>query len=136
MVWLLPGSLPDGCKGRAVGDREAGHEDDDPDRRPDGLQERRHAVRPGPGLLLRDILRGDPQAGAVAEVVAHVSPDVLILQGVDYDHGQEALRALRDLIGAAGAEYPHVFALQPNSGMASGRKTARTAQKSPQEDQE
>lgn len=76
--------------------------------------------RKGPGLLLRDILKGDPQAEAVAEVVAHVAPDVLILQGVDYDHGQETLRALRDLIGAAGADYPHVFALQPNSGMASG----------------
>jgi len=76
--------------------------------------------RKGPGLLLRDILKGDPQAEAVAEVVAHVAPDVLILQGVDYDHGQATLGALRDLIGAAGVDYPHIFALQPNSGMASG----------------
>ncbi|MEQ8895925.1 MAG: endonuclease/exonuclease/phosphatase family protein [Roseovarius sp.] len=76
--------------------------------------------RKGPGLLLRDILKGDPQAEAVAEIVAHVAPDVLILQGVDYDHGQATLGALRDLIGAAGATYPHMFALQPNSGMASG----------------
>ena len=70
--------------------------------------------RKGPGLLLRDILKGDPQAEAVAEVVAHVAPDVLILQGVDYDHGRETLRALRDLIGAAGVEYPHIFALKPS----------------------
>ena len=76
--------------------------------------------RKGPGLLLRDILDGDPQAEAVAEVVAHAAPDVLILQGIDYDHGQAALAALRDLIEAAGVAYPHIFALRPNSGMASG----------------
>lgn len=76
--------------------------------------------RKGPGLLLRDILKGDPQAEAVARVVAHAAPDLLILQGVDYDYGQAALGALRDLIGAAGVDYPHMFALRPNSGMASG----------------
>ena len=76
--------------------------------------------RKGPGLLLRDILDGDPQAEAVAEVVAHAAPDVLILQGIDYDHGQAALSALRDLIEAEGMAYPHIFSLRPNSGMASG----------------
>lgn len=77
--------------------------------------------RKGPGLLLRDILKGDPQAKAVAEVVAQAAPDVLILQGVDYDYGQATLSALRDLIGAAGVSYPHMLALRPNSGMASGQ---------------
>lgn len=56
----------------------------------------------------------------MAAVVAQAAPDVLILQGVDFDHGQATLGALRDMIAGAGADYPHVFSLQPNSGMASG----------------
>jgi len=71
--------------------------------------------------LLRDLLKGeDEQAHAVARVVATVAPDVLVLQGVDYDHGLVTLSALRDLLAQSGPEYPHIFALRPNSGMATG----------------
>jgi hypothetical protein len=77
--------------------------------------------RKGPGLLLRDILRGeDRQVAAVAAVVARVDPDILLLQGVDYDHGLVTLRALRDVIAQSGADYPHLFALRPNTGMPTG----------------
>lgn len=76
--------------------------------------------RKAPGLMLRDILRGDDQARAVAQVVAHVAPDVLLLQGVDYDADLHGVRALRDVISEAGIVYPHVFALLPNAGMATG----------------
>ncbi|WP_317627507.1 endonuclease/exonuclease/phosphatase family protein [Rhodalgimonas zhirmunskyi] len=76
--------------------------------------------RKGPGLLLRDMTRGDAKAEAVAQVVAGVAPDVIALQGVDWDHGQVTIRALRDLIGAAGQEFPYILALRPNSGMMSG----------------
>nr|WP_299355795.1 endonuclease/exonuclease/phosphatase family protein [uncultured Shimia sp.] len=76
--------------------------------------------RKGPGLMLRDILRGDPQARAVAEIIASNAPDILLLQKVDYDADLLGMRALRDVIAEAGFLYPHVFALRPNTGMATG----------------
>lgn len=78
-------------------------------------------ARQGPGLLLRDILGSkDPQVEAVVAVITHAAPDILLLLDVDYDHGLVALTALRDRISAAGAVYPHVFALPPNTGVATG----------------
>ncbi|HEY9038574.1 MAG TPA: endonuclease/exonuclease/phosphatase family protein [Roseovarius sp.] len=77
--------------------------------------------RDGPGLLLRDILRGDDaQAEAVAQIIADVAPDILLLQNVDYDMELRALTALRDLIAAEGLRYGHLFARLPNTGMATG----------------
>lgn len=76
--------------------------------------------RDGPGLLLRDLRRGDAQAGAVAAVIAHAMPDVLALTGIDHDDGLAALRALRDRIAEEGARYPHLFTLRPNRGLATG----------------
>jgi len=77
--------------------------------------------RKGPGLLLRDISGGkDPQVKAVAQVIATVQPDILILQGVDYDHKGMALSALRDEIGRTGWDMPHAFSRAPNTGLATG----------------
>lgn len=73
--------------------------------------------RRGPGVLLRDLLRGDDQARAVAQVVAHVTPDILVLQGVDYDAELLALSALSDTIAEIGPRYEHLFALPPNTGV-------------------
>lgn len=76
--------------------------------------------RRGPGVLLRDLMRGDDQARAVAQVVAHVAPDVLVVQGLDYDADLLALTALRDVMAEAGEWYEHVFALPPNTGVPTG----------------
>lgn len=77
--------------------------------------------RKGPGLLLRDIQAGkDEQVAAVVKVIARVNPDVIALQGIDWDYDRHALNALADQLGDAGANYPHRFALQPNSGLATG----------------
>ncbi len=76
--------------------------------------------RQGPGLLLRDIARGDPQVRAVAAVLARAGADIVALQGIDYDHGAVALSELRDRIAEAGTDYPHLFALRPNSGWQTG----------------
>jgi len=77
--------------------------------------------REGPGLLLRDIPRDeDAQIDAVAQVIARTAPDILLLQKVDYDRDLHALRALRDRLAEDGPRYEHVFALRPNSGMATG----------------
>lgn len=78
-------------------------------------------TRRGPGLLLRDISSGrDAQAEAVADVIAAVRPDVLLLTGFDYDLDLVALKALRARIAVRGVEYPHLFALRPNSGWQTG----------------
>ncbi|MCR8548274.1 endonuclease/exonuclease/phosphatase family protein [Salipiger sp. P9] len=75
--------------------------------------------RAGPGLLLRDLLKGEAQA-VVAEIAA-ADPDVLLLTDIDYDHGAVALEALAARLEAAGAAYPHRFALRSNTGMTTGR---------------
>ena len=42
--------------------------------------------RKGPGLVLRDILRGDKDdIQAALGVIAHINPDILLLTGLDYD---------------------------------------------------
>lgn len=77
--------------------------------------------RDGPGLLLRDILRGDdPQVRSVVKVLAKAAPDIVALQGVDHDHHMRTLRALRDAIAGTGPDYPYMFASAPNAGMATG----------------
>jgi hypothetical protein len=67
-------------------------------------------------LLLRDILRGkDDQIAAVQDVIRLKDPDILILQGFDYDLTGAALSAFANSLN-----YPHHFAILPNSGMATG----------------
>lgn len=77
-------------------------------------------ARDGPGLLYRDILRADPQVLAVARTLAHLSPDIAVLSGVDWDHEGRALDALARRIAEAGHPMPHVFAGAPNAGAGSG----------------
>lgn len=74
----------------------------------------------GPGLLLRDILKGDPQIAALAHVIAQAMPDVLALQGFDHDLEGHALAAFQDVLKAAGHPMPHSFAAAPNTGIDTG----------------
>lgn len=77
--------------------------------------------RKGPGVALRDILSGDdPQVAAIVEVVGRVAPDILALQGLDWDLDGMALAALADALRADGVEYPHAYTAQPNSGLETG----------------
>lgn len=74
--------------------------------------------RDGPGLLLRDINRGgDAQIAAVVAVIAEAQPDVLALQGLDWDLENRALRALAAELSAEGARYPYLLSLEPNAGL-------------------
>lgn len=76
--------------------------------------------RAGPGLLLRDILRGDdPQIAAATRVLRALDADVLLLTGIDHDHDLHALRGLADHLALAGLSYPYLFALNPNTGVPS-----------------
>ena len=78
-------------------------------------------ARKGPGLLFRDITRGDdPQIAAVVEVLVATAPDIVALQGFDYDLTGEALRAFAAALAEAGLDYPHVFAARPNTGLHTG----------------
>ncbi|MEP0961430.1 MAG: endonuclease/exonuclease/phosphatase family protein [Roseobacter sp.] len=77
--------------------------------------------RDGPGLLLRDIVRAkDPQITAVISVLATTKPDILALQGFDYDLTGQALEAFVQALDLAGLDYPHQFSARPNTGMHTG----------------
>lgn len=77
--------------------------------------------RDGPGLLYRDLLRGeDEQIAAVIDAIATVSPDILVLQKFDYDHDLLALRTFAAQLKQSGPDYPYLFATLPNSGMFTG----------------
>ncbi|SMO35055.1 Endonuclease/Exonuclease/phosphatase family protein [Thalassovita litoralis] len=76
--------------------------------------------RDGPGLLLRDIRRGDSQALAVAQVIAAAHPDILLLQNIDYDRRLATAKALSALIADAGHVFPHMLAFAPNAGLPTG----------------
>ena len=71
-------------------------------------------------MLLRDLARGDAQADAAAQVITDVAPDIIVLQNVDFDLELRALGALRDVIAQKGLTYPTIFALKPNTGVATG----------------
>ena len=74
--------------------------------------------RKGPGLLLRDILRGDdPQITAVIDMLADVDADIITLQGFDYDLDGLALTAFAAALAQAGADYPYRFAATQNAGL-------------------
>jgi hypothetical protein len=74
--------------------------------------------RDGPGLLLRDIGRhDDAEITAIAAIINHTSPDILILTDFDYDAGGAALSAFSDILTDP---YPHQFALRTNAGLQTG----------------
>lgn len=74
--------------------------------------------RDGPGLLLGDLQKGkDKQIADVLAVIAQTAPDILALQGVDWDHDGLTLDALAKALANAAPPYPHRLALKPNSGM-------------------
>ncbi len=78
-------------------------------------------TRPGPGLLLQAIGRGnDPQIAAAEAVLVRLNADTLLLTGVDYDFGQAAITALAADLKRAGLDYPYLLALRPNTGVPTG----------------
>ncbi|WP_380054939.1 endonuclease/exonuclease/phosphatase family protein [Falsihalocynthiibacter sp. SS001] len=71
--------------------------------------------------MLRDIIRGESTDILAAQrVIGHVNPDVILLMGIDYDHGGETVRAFSNSLAAYGAEYSHTFTNLPNSGLQTG----------------
>ncbi len=74
----------------------------------------------GPGYALRDMLAGAELPSRKAEIIAHLAPDVLVLSGLDYDHGLVTLGAFRDMIAERGTDLPHAFAFPSNAGLRTG----------------
>ena len=73
--------------------------------------------RDGPGLLLRDIGKGDdPQIAATVQAVQQTDPDILLLTDFDYDLDGLAIAAFATLL----EPYPYIFAARPNTGLATG----------------
>ena len=69
---------------------------------------------------MRDILRGDAQALAVASTIKSVAPDIILLTGVDWDYQGIAFEELNNLFYEHGHGFSHVFSFEPNSGMRTG----------------
>ncbi|MDO6588768.1 endonuclease/exonuclease/phosphatase family protein [Yoonia sp. 1_MG-2023] len=75
--------------------------------------------RAGPGLLLRDIEKGeDSQIAEIAQVITDIDPDVLVLTDIDYDRDGLALAAFAGLLGA---DYAYQFAGPSNAGLPTGQ---------------
>ncbi|MEM7778546.1 MAG: endonuclease/exonuclease/phosphatase family protein [Pseudomonadota bacterium] len=72
--------------------------------------------RNGPGLFLRDILRDEADIIAAAQLIARSQADVVVLQGLDWDHGQAALSAFRQSVNGLGGQFDTQFTLVPNAG--------------------
>jgi hypothetical protein len=83
--------------------------------------------RAAPGLLLRDLTRGDADAERVAAIVKAVRPDILLITKFDHDPRGRALKVFRDLLraGKDGIDYPHLFAGPVNAGVPSGHDLDR-----------
>ena len=78
-------------------------------------------TRDGPGLALRDIRSGDDlQVAALVDVISTVRPDILALQGIDFDYQLEALNAFADALEKSDLSYGHRFARPTNRGMQTG----------------
>lgn len=72
--------------------------------------------REGPGVLLRDIAgENDAQIHAVLAVLDAANADIVAVQNFDYDQEKAALSLF-----AERANYPHFFALRPNTGILTG----------------
>jgi hypothetical protein len=77
--------------------------------------------RTGPGLLVRDLAKGeDVQVAALVRVMAALDADVILLTSVDWDLQGVALQLLADRLAEGGLDYPHRLALRPNTGTQTG----------------
>lgn len=77
--------------------------------------------RNGPGLLARDIAKGeDLQITAALAVLIALDADIILLTDVDYDHGLVALGLFADQLADRGLPFATRFALAPNTGVMTG----------------
>jgi hypothetical protein len=77
--------------------------------------------RKGPGLLLRDLGRGDdPQIATVMSIISKVRPDILLLTDFDHDYDGIALGVFRRKLAAQDIDFMYSYAVMSNAGRHSG----------------
>ncbi|MEL6677504.1 MAG: endonuclease/exonuclease/phosphatase family protein [Pseudomonadota bacterium] len=77
--------------------------------------------RSAPGMVLEALQReDDAQVAAVGAILAEVSPDIVLINELDYDLDGRALEALGTRLAEAGLDLPHRFAEAPNTGYLTG----------------
>lgn len=76
--------------------------------------------RDGPGLLVRDIRRGDTDVLAIRDALVALSPDAILLMDIDHDRDDVALTAFAARMAEAGHPMPYALAPRPNTGMPTG----------------
>jgi hypothetical protein len=77
--------------------------------------------RKGPGLLVRDLSRGeDKQIAAVMDRITALKPDILALFSFDYDYDGVAAGLLKETLDAAGHAMPYHYLSAPNTGEPTG----------------
>lgn len=78
--------------------------------------------RKGPGLLLRDLesTKANAQIDAVVDTLVQARPDIVLLQGIDWDLSPRVSNALLGRLNAAGLHNFEGFSMKPNSGFPSG----------------
>lgn len=82
-------------------------------------------ARKGAGVLIDDIEKRTPQILAVAEIILHARPDILLINEIDHDHDGQALADFAYLLaegvgGLDGLDLPHRFLAPVNTGVPSG----------------
>ena len=79
-------------------------------------------ARSGPGLLFKDLSKKPvtEQVANLVEIIARVDPDILLVNELDYDGGNQAAFRFALLLSERGVEYPYGFARPPNTGVPSG----------------
>jgi len=76
--------------------------------------------RDGPGLLLRDIRRGEADVLRARDALIALRPDAVLLLDIDHDRDAVALTAFAALLAEGGWPMPHHLAPRPNTGLATG----------------
>ncbi|MEX0970302.1 MAG: endonuclease/exonuclease/phosphatase family protein [Paracoccaceae bacterium] len=76
--------------------------------------------RDGPGLLLAEIRKNDPEILAIVGELAQRDAGIVLLVGFDNDYAGQSLAAFQAALATAGMAYPHALALVGNEGMPSG----------------
>lgn len=78
-------------------------------------------ARDGPGLLLRDLVRGkDDDITHVLEAITGAQADILLLLGIDIDYGGATPAMLAKALRDRDLDYPYMIAAPPNTGLRSG----------------
>jgi len=78
-------------------------------------------ARHAPGALTAELIAGSPQLDALARIIRHIRPDVLVLNEFDYDPlALELFRSHYLAAGSDGLDLPYSYTAPVNTGVPSG----------------